>query len=134
MSKKGKIKKRSKKPKTFNKDSLIKGALRRVFARSPQVREILNKNKKIEPLYNKDGTLSKRYAVYHLCNICQKWVRGKMSVDHIDPVVSIDGKQYDWNTFIEKLFCGPENLQCTCKKCHAAKTAMERKIREANKK
>lgn len=44
-------------------------------------------------------------------------------VDHIEPV----GSYYDWNEFVDRLFCPAENLQVLCKECHKGKTADERK-------
>ena len=36
------------------------------------------------------------------------------------------GSFVDWNSWIEKLFCGVENLRILCLTCHKAKTANER--------
>lgn len=48
--------------------------------------------------------------------------KNNVFVDHINPV----GKFIDWNTFIEKLFCGEENLQVLCLECHKKKTKQEK--------
>lgn len=46
----------------------------------------------------------------------------KVYIDHIDPVGEIGGADY-----ITKMFIPSWKLQCLCKKCHAIKTAKERK-------
>ena len=55
-----------------------------------------------------------------------------MEVDHINPVVSPKDGFKDWDTFINNLFCGADNLQALCKACHKAKTLKEKKKRNAN--
>ena len=40
--------------------------------------------------------------------------RGRLEVDHVQPVRDAPGRAYDLG-----------NLQCLCKPCHAAKTAVE---------
>jgi hypothetical protein len=34
-----------------------------------------------------------------------------------------------WDDFIERLYCGKENLQVLCKECHDKKTLKEKKQR-----
>lgn len=58
------------------------------------------------------------------CEQCKKKVP-KVFVDHINAVGDVDGG------FIERLFCPSSGLQALCKKCHDAKTRLERKHAEA---
>ena len=54
--------------------------------------------------------------------------KGKLHVDHIDPVIPINGfknTEWDWNEFVENLFCGEEGLNLLCETCHKAKTKEE---------
>ena len=123
------------KGKKFNQESVIKGAIRRVFSRSPLVQEVRRKVREDRVQYNRDGKPSKKKAVYYKCAICEKFVRAKYtSVDHkipvIDPVIGF----LNWDIYIERLFCGVENLQLLCSTCHDEKTNKERKIRALNKK
>ena len=113
---------------TFNENAAIRGALRRVFARSPIVKEVMDEGKRYVPHYNKDGSRSKKDRVEHHCQVCDKWYPAKnVEVDHIDPVISTDDGFVDWNTFVKRLFyCGKEKLQRICDWCHNAKTALER--------
>ena len=68
------------------------------------------------------------------CNICKIRVGPKaIDVDHIEPVIDpITGFQ-NYDIFIERLFCGPENLQVLCKPCHKLKSKEENRIRRLNK-
>lgn len=117
--------------KTFNVNAAIRGALRRVFSRSPVVREILEESRKVEPVVKKDGSISKKIRVYRLCQVCNQWKPSKdMQVDHIVPVIDpVMGFNNDWNDFISRLFCDKSNLQRICKQCHDKKTSEERKLR-----
>jgi 5-methylcytosine-specific restriction endonuclease McrA len=47
----------------------------------------------------------------------------EVDVDHIIPAGSL---QTDANSYLERLFCEPEELQILCKPCHKAKTKRER--------
>lgn len=111
----------------WNQDAAIRGGLRRVFSRSPVVREVLLKVRRTVPKYNKDGSRAKRDAVEYKCNVCGEWVGSKhIAVDHIVPVIDVDEGFIDYQTFIERLFCGVDNLQPICTPCHKAKTYSER--------
>lgn len=117
--------------KPFNQNAVIRGAIRRTFARSPVVREVMNEVRKEFPKYNKDGSRSKKDAVCYLCNRCKKYVGStKISVDHKIPVVSVEEGFVDWNEFISRLYCGKENLQVICDDCHKRKTNFERFLRQ----
>lgn len=113
--------------KHFNQDAAIRGAIRRVFSRSPIIREVLFKVRREVARYNKDGSRAKKDAVQYRCNVCGNYVGStKVSVDHIVPVVSVSEGFIDFNTFIERLFCDAANLQVICDPCHNAKTQTER--------
>lgn len=115
-----------KKPK-YNQNSVIRGALRRAFARSPAVQEVMNESRREVPRYKQDGTRHKKNWVQRQCQVCNNWESSsKMAVDHINPVVSIDDGFQDWNEFIARLWCDKSNLQRICDTCHDKKTAEER--------
>ena len=62
--------------------------------------------------------------------------KGKVVVDHINPVIPIEGfpnKTWDWNIYIERMFCDTNNLQVLCKECHDGKTKLEKQMRKKNK-
>lgn len=117
-----------KKQKPFNHNAAIRGAIRRVFSRSPIVREVLMAGRREIPKFNKDGSRAKKDAVQYQCEVCMTWVSStKVAVDHIDPVISVDDGFIDWNTFVERLgFDRKDNLQRICDDCHNKKTNAER--------
>jgi len=117
------IKKRPK----YNKNSVIRGALRRAFARSDEVRDIIAESRREVPKYKKDGTLAKKPSVQRQCQVCDQWVGStKIVVDHKEPVVSVEDGFQDWNVFIDRLWCDRSNLQRICNICHHVKTQIER--------
>jgi len=115
-------------------NAVVRGAIRRTFARAPVKQEVLKAVRKEFPKHRKDGSRAKKDAVCYLCNVCKKYVGStKVSVDHIIPVVSPEGF-VDWNTFVDRLYCGSENLQVICDDCHKAKTKEENRLRREMRK
>ena len=115
-----------KRPK-YNQNAAIRGALRRQFSRSPIVREVLMKVRREIPKFNKNGSRAKKDAVQYCCNVCGQWVGStSVTVDHITPVIDVQAGFVDWNQFVDRLFCGPQNLQVICDTCHNSKTQGER--------
>jgi 5-methylcytosine-specific restriction endonuclease McrA len=111
----------------YNQSSVIRGALRRAFARSPLVLEIVHSSRREVPRYKKDGTRHKKNSVQRQCQVCFNWVSSsKIAVDHIVPVIDVDTGFIDWNTFIDRLWCDKKNLQIICDSCHNKKTNNER--------
>lgn len=114
-----------KKPK-YNQNSVIRGALRRAFARSPFVLEKQQESRREIPRYCKDGSRHKKNSVQRQCEICGNWVgSSQITIDHINPVVDIDDGFVDWNEFINRLWCDKSNLQRACDDCHSYKTHKE---------
>jgi 5-methylcytosine-specific restriction endonuclease McrA len=71
-----------------------------------------------------------RLAQFYRCAECNEEQTSKnMEVDHILPVVPPTGF-VSWDNVIERLFCGPENLQVLCVPCHKAKSKEEQQIRK----
>jgi 5-methylcytosine-specific restriction endonuclease McrA len=121
-------KKPKKKPK-WNENAAIRSAVRRIFSRSPVVREILNKSRRERTWYKKNGTEASKPRVEFQCSSCGEWFMGKdIQVDHVDPVVDPTVGFLDWNTFIERLFCNASNLKILCKAEHKAKSDLEKSI------
>ena len=110
-------------PKNVPKKNLIKGAIRRLFSRSPLCREILasavHKTKK-----------GPRGGKQYVCACCKAaFPATQVQVDHIVPVMRHDEtiQDLDYNTVVMRIFCDEENLQVLCKECHRHKTTRERK-------
>jgi|ERR1700677_524869 len=117
----------------FNQNSVLRGAIRRAFSRSPLLKEILNESRREVPRYKMDGTRYKVDSVQRQCQVCNEWVGAShIAVDHIIPVIPIDGTFVDWNTFVDRVWCGCENLQRICDTCHQIKTNKERFERAFN--
>ncbi len=55
------------------------------------------------------------------CNRCSLEFRdvSQVEVDHIKEIGPFKG---DWNDYIDRMFCGPDNLQVLCTDCHLKKT------------
>lgn len=122
-----------KKRSPYNQNSVIRGALRRAFARSPLVQEKMAESRREVPRYLKDGSLAKKPWVQRQCEVCLQWVGStKITIDHIDPVIPVNGHavradgSQDWNEFIDRLWCDKSNLQRICDDCHNLKTNGER--------
>lgn len=125
-----------KKQPPFNREFQIRGVNRRLFARSPLVREKLEESRQEFPRYKKDGSLAKKPWVKRQCEVCSQWVGSThIAVDHIDPVVPPDGfpAHFDeWDRtllFLKRLWCDKANLQRICDDCHDLKTTAERIVR-----
>lgn len=85
------------------------------------------KSRREVPKYKQDGSRAKKDAVQYKCYVCNQWVSStKIAVDHIVPVISVEEGFIDFNTFIERLFCGADNLGPICDSCHQKKTNAER--------
>jgi 5-methylcytosine-specific restriction endonuclease McrA len=119
----------------YNWNAVVRSAIRRSFARSPKVIEVMNAGKRKVPHFNKDGSRAKVDRVEFECQVCHNWVPAKLmgGVDHIIPVISVEEGFQDWNTFIDRINCDIKNLQRLCKKCHDAKTLQERRRRQSLK-
>lgn len=137
--------KKKKKPK-YNQNSQIRSAVRRTFSRSPLVQEVLQDARSEHVQYKKDGTPAKRPAVRYTCAHCgELFMKTKVAVDHIDPVIPVDKTFTCWDDFITRTFCDKSNLQVLCSyplkdkdkyngepSCHYKKTQEEKQLRKAN--
>lgn len=110
------------------KQSFIISVLRSGTRRYPPKYTTLNEAKTEKKINKKTG----RLAQHFLCALCEKeYVAKEVQVDHIEPVVK--DKFIDWNTYIPRLFCEQENLQCLCITCHKKKTTNEKTTRNLKK-
>jgi 5-methylcytosine-specific restriction endonuclease McrA len=120
-------------PKISKKErNLIKGAIRRVFARS-ELRQ-----KVIAATIVAHIDLSRpKVKSWCRCKVCYNHIpKSYMEVDHINPVVPYDKALEDmtWDELVNNLWCDENNLQAICSDCHDEKTKKERKIRKESKK
>jgi hypothetical protein len=65
----------------------------------------------------------------------KKVVKYKYTLDHIEPIIPIvKGWKWDWNEYIDRMFCAKEDYQGICVDCHDEKTEQENKLRQELKK
>lgn len=126
----------------------IKGAIRRAFRLSPQMKEVLKKARvELPPALKKDGHPGKKNQVRYTCAICKDLFSQKnVQVDHISPVVPLWKAEADmsYDEIVRGVFCNLDNLQVICStpmkrnngnpSCHKLKTDEENFIRDELKK
>lgn len=122
----------------------VKGAIRRVFRLSPQMKEVLQEARvELPPALKKDGTPGKKNQVRYRCAICEKLFPQKhVQVDHINPVVPLWLSESDmsYDEIVRGVMCDKKNLQVACSvplklnggvpSCHRLKTNEENFIRD----
>lgn len=57
------------------------------------------------------------------CDECQTWHLLKDNSLEVDHIIEIGPFQNDWKDFLERMYCGQENLQALCFVCHSRKTS-----------
>ena len=120
------------KKRTQNKflNSII-SCMRTAFARySPKYEEVIKGARVEKEKINKDGSVSKRPAVWYTCNSCNNLTK-KVDIDHIEPIIEPGKtyKDYTLDEILARLDCSVDNLQVLCQDCHKEKTTEERKRR-----
>jgi 5-methylcytosine-specific restriction endonuclease McrA len=119
-------KKKANKEQPYPNPQAIKGALRRLMSRHPEIIKLRNKCVSKTKKGPRGGKM-------YVCSLCKKAVSGnKLNVDHLIPVIEI-GKtlqDYTYDELVERIFCPIKNLQCICTDCHNKKSSEERKQRK----
>lgn len=107
----------AKKAPNKNKYAVAKAALRRVSSFWWAMSEAMDRAKVSRGLWS--------------CAHCKEhFKKHEVQKDHIQPVVSVnEDKQNDMNSYVETLFCEPENIQILCKNCHSLKSSVEATLR-----
>ena len=122
----------------------VKGAVRRTFRLSPQMKEILQAARvELPPALKKDGTPGKKNRVRYRCAMCGELFSQKnVNVDHISTVVPLWKREKDmtYDEIVRGVFCEKSNLQVLCStplvrnegksSCHKKKTDEEKYIRK----
>jgi hypothetical protein len=74
--------------------------------------------------------INKRQKFEYQCNKCKGWFAEKLvNIDHIKPAGTLTCAN-DLPSFVERLFCEQDNLQCLCETCHNAKTQLEKQSKK----
>lgn len=106
--------------------SQLRGSFRKYYVKY----EVLNEAKTEKKVNASTGRIAQHYR----CNGCKKeFVQSQVQIDHIEGVTDNRGF-VDWNTYIDRLFCPKDNLQCLCLSCHKRKTKDENAERRKAKK
>ncbi len=130
----------------------IKGALRKTFRLSPQMKEVLTEARvEFPPEPKKDGSAGKQIRVRFRCAMCNELFQKKkgkttlVQVDHIEPVVCLWETEADMlydgeDGLVRRIMCKKKNLQVLCStplkmndgkpSCHKIKTDEENYIRK----
>ncbi len=120
-------------PRITKKDlALIKGALRRVFARSELRHAVIRK-----ALVEHSDPLRPRVKSWALCAVCGKpEAKSYIVVDHKQPVIELTAslEEYCLQTLADRIWCIESNLQAICPSCHKLKTKLENAQRRKYKK
>lgn len=64
-------------------------------------------------------------------------IQGKICLDHIDPIIPVQGfpnKEWDWNIYLENMFCDKSGFQVLCEDCNYLKTQAENEERRKHRK
>ena len=112
-------------------------ALRKVYFQWPIRKTVLSELREETTWTKKDGSQAVRPKVLYTCESCKEKVNSsKIKIDHIDPVVPLDGQQkwlgtekFTWDNYIARLFCDVDNLWAICEECHNEKTRLENTLR-----
>ena len=100
--------------------SFLRSGLRSKHQRYPPRYAVLDAAKRPSESDNK------RLKWEFQCNECKLWHPQKnVSVDHIIPCGSLKSYE-DLPGFVQRLFVGVAGLQVLCKKCHDAKTLVDK--------
>lgn len=116
---------------TKKEQGLIKGALRRVFARSELRIQVLKTNTVVHA--DPDRVRVTRWGWCNECGCIE--AAYKLQIDHKDPVIPIDKAldDFTWDEVVDRIWCDKENLIPLCLECHRRKTKVENKERRKYK-
>ena len=118
----------------------IKRHLRRLSIQRPEYSKAKNRARIDKALYacenvscdqlTYEGTCEKRFTEFQEKYVDKNLQRGKMELDHIIEVVDITTGFIGWDEYINRLFCGPEELKVLCNTCHSGKSKEEMQARK----
>jgi 5-methylcytosine-specific restriction endonuclease McrA len=57
------------------------------------------------------------------CDTCMEWFLLKDKMLEVDHIIEIGPFKGDWGDFVNRMYCGQDNLQALCLVCHSRKTS-----------
>ena len=126
-----------KKKKPYNLKSTIISSLREIHRNYDANRKACKNSCKVAPatfacekcnVWIYEGKSEQNYLKLVAENLDKDIImknRYKLQIDHIDPIIKLETWSWNWDDYINRLFCDINNLQGLCKPCHAAKTKIE---------
>lgn len=117
---------------TSRERGLLKGAIRRVFARSDLRRKVLD----AQDIIHSDSSRP-RVKKWSRCQVCKiAFPKYLAVVDHVMPVIAVTSsfEEQGMDVTTDRTWSEESNLQVICEQCHAVKTKAEREQRKLNKK
>ncbi len=119
-------------PRLTAKDrGLIKGSIRRAFARSELRRSVLADAK-----ISHSDPKRPRVKTWYKCAGCnQPFAQHQLAVDHRIPVIPVNSslEEMTWDDLVNRMWCDKKDLQVLCDTCHTVKTNEEKKLRKEYK-
>lgn len=112
---------------TVKERNLLKGAMRRVFARSDLRKQVVSKI-----IVQHSDPKRKRVKTWGKCPCCGELdAISNFQVDHIIPLIELDKtlEDYTWDELIDRLWCEIDNLKPIRTSCHKIKSKAEAAIR-----
>lgn len=117
---------------TAKERGLLKGSIRRVFARSELRQRVLDA---AQIIY--EDVKRPRVKKWSKCAVCLKPTPKYLAaVDHKEPVILVSSsfEEQGMDITVNRTWCSEENLQVICEECHDSKTKAERAERKRLKK
>lgn len=122
--------------------ALVRGALRQIYFRWGGRKVAFDRVRVEVPGVTSKGKPTKRPGIWYKCENCGVLGKSQVSkanpkgyirmwIDHREPVVPLD-RYPDWNEYVNRLFCSPDNFEVLCQTCHADKSQAERQMRREN--
>lgn len=118
---------------TKKEQSLLKGAMRRVFGRSDLRRKVIDSY--IVQGYSDPKRKKVKYWIK--CQECGTMeAKSNIQLDHLEPVIPIDRSFEDMSLdeVADRMWCEEKNFSPKCHECHHKKTGLENKERRRLKK
>jgi hypothetical protein len=129
---------KKKKKKKYNLQGTIINLLRNLSLKHPQRKEVEDRTKVAPATHECEkcgvwiykGKSQKNFDALKTDNPDKNIIMCTPQIDHISPIIPIlKGWKFTYDEFIERTFCGSENLQLLCKSCHHKKTQEENELR-----